>query len=46
MEMTRENLRKLFTWAAQQGSDAPLKPVSESVSGQVLGSMAWCGWQG
>jgi hypothetical protein len=24
MEMTWENLTKLFTWAAQQGSDAPL----------------------
>ena len=24
MEMTWENLTKLFTWAAKQGSDAPL----------------------
>jgi len=24
MEMTWENLSKLFTWAAKQGSDAPL----------------------
>jgi hypothetical protein len=24
MEMTWENLTKLFTWAAQRGSDAPL----------------------
>jgi hypothetical protein len=24
MEMTWENLRKLFTWAAQHGSEAPL----------------------
>lgn len=24
MEMTLENLRTLFTWAAKQGSDAPL----------------------
>lgn len=24
MEMTWENLRKLFTWAAQHGSDTPL----------------------
>ena len=24
MEMTWENLTKLFTWAAQQGSDTPL----------------------
>jgi hypothetical protein len=24
MQMTWENLMKLFTWAAQQGSDAPL----------------------
>jgi hypothetical protein len=24
MEMTWENLRKLFTWAAQHGSEAPM----------------------
>jgi hypothetical protein len=24
MEMTWDNMRKLFTWAAKQGSDAPL----------------------
>lgn len=24
MEMTWENMTKLFTWAAKQGSDAPL----------------------
>jgi hypothetical protein len=28
MNMTWENLRKLFTWVAQQGSDAPLADMA------------------
>jgi hypothetical protein len=28
MEMTWDNVRVLFTWAAQQGSDAPLADLA------------------
>lgn len=28
MEMTWENLRKFFTWAAQQGADAPMADLA------------------